>query len=157
MICVIVPMRGGAARNHAGLTIVEMLLVIALLGILGGISIPLYHTFQVRNDLDIIATAYTHALRRAQTLARGVDGDTSWGVRITATTIVLFRGVSFALRDSAFDETYDIPAQITASGMQEVVFAKFTGLPQTTGTTTFTTNTLESRDIVLNSKGMVRY
>lgn len=143
--------------NTLGFTLVEMLLVIALLAVVGGISVPLYYTFQVRNDLDIVATSYAHALRRASTLARAVDGDVPWGVHLSSTAITLFKGASFSVRDSSFDEISDIPASISPTGVQEIVFARFTGLPQVTGLTTFTSTSLESRNVVINEKGMVSY
>jgi len=43
------------------------------------------------------------------------------------------------------------------SGITEVVFTKFTGLPQTAGTITLTSSTNEMRNIVINQKGMVSY
>lgn len=136
---------------------IEMLLVIAAITIIAGIGVPVYQSFQVRNDLDIATVSTVQTLRRAQVLAEAVDGDTSWGTYITSGSLTLFKGTSYATRDSTFDELFDVPTSITPSGIGEIVFTKFTGLPTTIGTITFTSNTNEIRTITINAKGMLNY
>ena len=140
-----------------GFTLLEVLLSLAAITLIAGMSIPVYQSFQVRNDLDIAATTYAQTLRRAQLLSQAVDGDIAWGVYIIGGSITLFRGTAYALRDSSFDEVFDMPASITPSGVAEIVFTKFTGLPQTTGVVTLTSNINETRTITINVRGMVNY
>lgn len=134
-----------------------MLLSISLITIIAGISVPVYQSFQVRNDLDIATTTLAQSLRRAEVLAQAVDGDISWGVSIQSGNITLFKGTSYAARDTALDEVFDVPTSIAPSGVSEIVFAKFTGLPTSTGTITLTSNINETRAITINAKGMVSY
>ncbi len=143
--------------KNAGFTLIEILLSVAAITIIAGISIPVYQSFQVRNDLDIATVEIAQSARRAQTLSQAVDGDTSWGIKIQSGSIVVFKGVSYAARDITFDEVFDVLTSITPSGVSEIVFAKFTGLPQTTGTITFTSNANETRTITINAKGVVSY
>lgn len=141
-----------------GFTLLEMLLVVALIGLVAGMGAPLFQSFQVRNDLDIAATTAIESLRRAQALARSVDGDVPWGVRIaTSTGITLFKGTSYAARDAAFDETTAISTIVSVGGVSEVVFAKVTGFPNVTGTTTLTSTTNETRNFSLNAKGTINF
>jgi prepilin-type N-terminal cleavage/methylation domain-containing protein len=140
-----------------GFTLLEVLLSVAAIAIIAGISVPLYQSFQNRNDLDIAAVSTAQTLHRAQALAQAVDGDTSWGVNIQSGSITLFKGTSYAARDTAYDEVFDVPTSIAPSGISEIIFAKFTGLPQITGTITFTSNNNETRNITINAKGMVGY
>lgn len=134
-----------------------MMLSVVVIGIIAGISIPVYELFQVRNDLDIATVEIAQTLRRGQVLAQAVDGDSMWGVSVQLGSITLFKGVSYIARDSSFDEVFDIPTSITSSGVTEVVFTKFTGLPQTIGTITLISNVNETRTIAINTKGMVSY
>lgn len=143
--------------NKTGFTLLEVLLSLAAIVLISGLSIPVYQSFQVRNDLDIAATTYTQTLRRAQILSQAIDGDIAWGVNIISGSITLFRGTSYLTRDSDFDEVFAIPASITPSGIVEVVFTKFTGLPQTTGSVTLTSNTNETRVITINTRGTINY
>ena len=136
---------------------VEVMLSLAIIAALAGISAPIYQSFQVRNDLDIAGVTIAQSLRRAQVLSEAVDGDTTWGVDIRSGSITLYKGASYATRDTTFDELFDMPTSITPSGLSGIVFAKFTGLPQTTGTVTLTSNANETRTITVNSKGSVSY
>ena len=143
--------------KNDGFTLIEVLLSTAVIAIIAGISIPIFQSFQVRNDLDIATVEIAQSARRAQALSGAVDGDTSWGVYVASGSIVLFKGVSYATRDSALDEVFEVPESITPSGLSEIVFTKFTLLPQTTGTITLTSNTNETRNVTINAQGMVSY
>lgn len=140
-----------------GFTLIEVLFSVAAIAIIAGISMPIYQSFQVRNDLDIATVTVAQSFRRVQVLSQAVDGDTSWGIKIQSGSITLFKGTSYASRDTTFDEVFDVPTSITPSGISEVVFAKFTGLPQSTGIISLTSNTNETRTITINAKGMVAY
>lgn len=145
---------------HSGFTLLELLLSVALITVLAGLSLPVASRFQILTDADVAATTIAQSLRRAQALARSGDGDTTWGVSVDDSDnnkIVMFRGASYAARDTGYDEEFDLPASITPTGVSEVVFAKLTGDPDTTGTTTLTTATNQVRTITINAVGMVSY
>jgi len=146
-----------SARTSAGFTIAEVLITIGIVGLLVVLSIPVYESFQVRNDLGTAKNNVVQSLRRAQTLAGASDGDTSWGVTVQSGSIVLFRGASYAVRDTTYDETFTLPGTITASGTTEVVYAKFTGMPQSTGTITMTAVNGQTSTISINEKGTLTY
>lgn len=135
----------------------EALLSVALIGIIASIGIPIYQIFQNRNDLDIAATTFVQSSRRAQVLSRAVAGDGSWGIRIETGTITIFTGDDFPSRDPDRDEVFDISDTISVSGIQEIVFDRFTGEPQTTGTLTLTSINDETRNITINEKGRIEH
>jgi len=143
--------------RNAGFTLIELLLSVSIIVLISGISVPIYQLFQVRNDLEIAAMSTAHSVRRAQVLAQAMDGDANWGVKIQFGSIIMFKGANFAARDTTYDELWEVPTSITPSGTSEIVFAKFTGFPQTTGAITFTSNANEIREITINAKGMVNY
>ncbi|MDQ3076041.1 MAG: type II secretion system GspH family protein [bacterium] len=142
-------------KLNSGFTLIEMLLSVSIIGVMALMSVPVYQSFQTRNDLDITATSVAESIRRGQVLAQGMDGDTLWGVRIETGNIVIFKGSSFTLRDSEFDEVFAVPASITPSGISEITFAKLSGLPSVNGTITLTSSANETRNISINQKGMV--
>lgn len=145
------------SQTKKGFTLLEVLLSLAAIALISGIFIPVYQLFQARNDLDIAVITYTQTLRRAQALSQAVDGDIAWGVYIKSGSITLFKGTTYITRDSNFDEVFDMPVNITPSGIAEIIFTKFTGLPQTTGSVTLTFNTNEARTLIINQRGMVNY
>lgn len=144
------------ARTSSGFTLIEVLLSVSIITILVGASMPVYQSFLTRTDLDITAEAIAGALRRAQTYSRGMNYDQQWGVEVQTGVVTLFRGSSFAGRNTAFDETTVIPPSISRSGLTEVLFAKLTGAPNTTGNITLTT-TNDTRTVSINAEGMVNY
>lgn len=140
-----------------GFTLLEMLLSVAIITILVGLSVPVYETFVRRNDLDLTAQNVAAILRRAQTYARAVNTDNVWGVEVQSGIITLFQGTVFASRNTIYDETLALPNTVTPSGLSEVQFSKFNATPNTTGSITLTSTTNNTRTITINAKGMVDY
>lgn len=150
-------MKAGIYSTRKGFTLPEVLLSITLLSIIGGMTIPMYRTFMVRNDLDISVMTIAQNLRRAQALSESGDGDTTWGVRVGVGSILIYKGASYISRDSSFDENTSIPTTIIPTGINEVVFSKMTGMPNATGTFILTSQNNETRTVTINEKGMVDY
>ncbi|HLC87457.1 MAG TPA: type II secretion system protein [Patescibacteria group bacterium] len=143
-------------HSQQGFTLIEVILSLAIVAILTGLSLPVYRTLMTKNDLDIATVTVVQSLRRAQTLSQAVDGDTNWGVKVQSGGITVFKGTSYAARDATYDETFVIPDTITTGGVTETVYSKLFGAPQTTGTVTLATDE-DLASIILNSKGMVSY
>lgn len=142
---------------NKGLTLIEILLSLAIIGIIAGFSVPVYQSFMVRNDLDIATGTVSQVLRYAQTQSQAMHGDSSWGVHIGSGKITLFKGASYVSRDTDYDEETSVPSTISASGLTEVVFDLLTGEPQTIGTLTISSVNGDIRTIFITSKGVVVY
>lgn len=132
----------------------EMLLSVAVLSILLAVSLPLYLSFQVQNELAVSAQSTVSAMRRAVALSRASQNDAQWGVHVESGSIVMFKGDSYAVRDTDFDEIFST-ADIAVSGVTDVVFEKLTGFPDTTGTLTLTGSTNDTQVITINEKGAI--
>lgn len=144
-------------KNKKGFTLLEILLVIVLMGGLAVLSAPVYNAYKIKNDLNVAVNTTAQTLYRAQVLSQAVDGDDSWGVNIANGNIVIYKGLSYAARDIEFDEEYEISLQITITGQSDIIFSKFSGLPQVTGDIILTSINNESKTININSQGMVQY
>lgn len=144
-------------ERERGFTLIEMLLSVGIIALLAGMSLPLYQSFDTRNELDITAQSLASALRRSQVYARGANDDSQWGVRIQSGAITLFKGASFAGRDATYDEVTVVSPSTAVSGMSEVLFVKLSGAPNTTGSVTLTNVNNETRTVTINAKGMVAY
>ena len=144
--------------KSGGFTLIEVLLSVAIISLITGMSLPILASFNDRNDLDLTTQSIVSQLRRAQTYSRGVNGDSQWGVYAQNGNAILFKGSSYAARDTSYDESTTISPAITVTGLGELLFAKLDGTPSTTGSLTLTnTNTNETRTITINAKGMVSY
>ena len=145
-------------KNSFGFTLIELMLSIAILGLLTGLSIPLYATFSNRNSLDLATQNVATLLRRAETYSRGAKLDTQWGVELQSDKATLFNGSNFAGRNVAYDEVVTTSPSVGLSGLNEVLFSKLGGIPQATGSITVTsTNSGEARMITINAKGVINY
>ena len=140
-----------------GFTLVEMLLSVAIIAMMAGLSLPIYQSFQNRNELDITAQNLASAMRRAQTYSRGMSGDSQWGVAVQSGAITLFKGATYAGRDATYDEVSTVSSSTGVSGLGEISFAKLSGAPSTSGTVTFTNINNETRVVSINAEGMVSY
>lgn len=140
-----------------GFSLLEVILVIATIAVLAAVAVPVYSHLQVRNDLDVATNTTLQTLRRAQTLSQAVEGDSSWGVKLQSADITLFKGSSFAGRDTNFDEIYTLSGNVIPSGISEIVFSKLLGNPNTTGTLTLTSTNNETQNITINLKGFLNY
>lgn len=136
---------------------IETLIVVALFGILLGISMPFFAQILNRNSLHLASHAVASSLRRAQLYSQSGSFDSRWGVYITTDNVILFQGDSYALRVPDYDEVFGFTGDLTLSGTTEYTFYKVTGLPVTTGTTTLSSADEGDYNIILNSKGMVEY
>jgi prepilin-type N-terminal cleavage/methylation domain-containing protein len=143
-------------RQQYGFTLIEMLLSVMIITVLAMLSIPVFNAFATRDDLDVADHQVASTFRRAQTYARGINGDSPWSVNIQPGIVTLYKGTTFASRDTSYDESVSIPGSISVSGLNTVQFAKSTGIPNSTGTVTLMNNN-NTRTITINAKGMVDY
>jgi len=138
-----------------GFTFIEVILSVALLGILAAVAIPVGYEMQSRNELDIARILIAENIRSAEASARAMQGDSSWGIYMDTGVIALYQGASYATR--TYDETTDISPAISFSGVQEFTFTKFTGYPTVTGAVTITSPRGGTDSITINEKGLVSY
>lgn len=144
--------------EQPGFTLLEVLLSVGIIILLAGLSAPVYMSFSNRNDLDIATQSLAETLRRAETYARGVKADDQWGVAVHSGGITLYKGASYAARDTSYDEDTSVSSALTFGGLSEVVFAKLDAAPSATGDITITQpNTNDSKTVSINAKGMVGY
>ncbi len=140
-----------------GITIIETLIVLGIIGILVGSGIPSLRMFISQTNAQDATMIYVQMLRRAQSLSTSGYNNSAWGVAIATSSVTLFKGTSFATRDTSFDELYTPSAELYVSGLSEVMFATYTGLPTAAGTTTIDTDNTLPKNILINEKGTITY
>lgn len=115
-----------------GFTIIELLLVVAIISILGTFSVAFYSRFVQQIGVQTAADQIVGQYRRAQFLTVMGREDNDWGIHLSGTTLTLYSGPSFAARTPAFDETIQLNSAIGISGLSEVNFSAPNGLPSAT-------------------------
>lgn len=133
-----------------GFALLEVIMVISLLGAIAGVGVPLYRDYQIRNDLNLATEQVTQGLARARLLSQAAQNDDNWGFYAPAG--VLYKGDSYADRDTAFDETYPMPSTIGIQGLMEVNYGKIGGMPDAVGDIRLTTINDDTRNILIQVK-----
>jgi prepilin-type N-terminal cleavage/methylation domain-containing protein len=139
-----------------GFTLIEILLSVALISLIAGFLVPIEHTLLVRNRLSEATATVTNAVRTAGFKARIGDENSTWGVWIGTSEIIVYKGVSFPLRDINRDESFELPAGIgiTIQPSADIAFQKLTGKPKA-DTTILISNDSGEKKMYLNLNGVL--
>jgi len=137
-----------------GFTLLEILLVIAMITIIVGIFSPVFTRLFYRNNLDLAAEDIKTDLYRAKTLARSSENNSNWGVYLTNSSSVIFSGSSYAARNIVFDEIQGLKGELIISGLNEIVFQKNNGQTLNSGTINLTLKG-DTKNIIINPYGLI--
>ncbi len=149
-------------KKLPGLSLVEVLLSVTLLTIMSFVMLPIAQNMLTMNELDTAITTLASNLRNAQTSAKTGKGDATWGLKINANQIIIFKGANYAARDVNFDALATISTKIVVTGTDEVVFSKmegrasFPGTPSTPGTISLKLDN-QTKTISINPRGGLIY
>ncbi len=123
------------ARLSKGFTLLEMILVVAIISIVALVSVPLGLNFYEIQMLSSVQTQLAEVLSRARSQSVALYNDDSYGVYMASTTsgqYVLFRGSTWVDRSATYDEPYDLPPETTVvfpATTTAIRFTKRSGLP----------------------------
>lgn len=137
-----------------GFTLLEFLLVIGGVIIIALLTVPLGVKFYTTQVFDEAASDIFGALRRAQSQSMFQKNDSVFGVKFFSDSYVIFQGNSYASRTPGEDENFSLPAGITTSGIDEIVFAKLTGAPGAP-TTLAIDSADKNKNITINVQGKI--
>lgn len=144
-------------KLKAGFTITEVLLSLSVLVILAGLSMPVAWSYLAQSDLEVATQVTVQSIRRAQGLALMMSEDSDWGVKIQNNKVILFKGSNFGSRDTEFDEETELDLYIQIQGPEEIIFEKFSGLPNVFGSIFLSNSISQSKEIIVGQKGNVGY
>lgn len=132
----------------------ELILTVSIISIIALLSASFYSRFILQNAVNNTVDQLAGSLRKAQIYSMTGRYDSSWGVHAGNSTLTLFKGTTYASRDSAFDETFSLNPNVTIANFTEVSFTKITGIPSAAPTVTITGNNT-TKIIQINSYGIV--
>ncbi|MEX0930558.1 MAG: prepilin-type N-terminal cleavage/methylation domain-containing protein [Candidatus Paceibacterota bacterium] len=142
------------SASSTGFTLVEILLAVALLAALAGLSLPLYTNVVVRTDLAVARDTVLASATAARQRAQHNIGDGQWGVRVATGAVTVFQGSSYSSRDTGYDDVVVIADTIEVSGESEFVFAQLTGEADQADTVTLTSSSGDEVTIAINEQGV---
>ena len=135
-------------RNQ-GFTFLELLLVISIISVIGAMSAIFYSRFLAQNAVSNTVEQLSSQLRKAQTYAMAGKQNSAWGVKFASNKITLYSASS-----AAFDENFAVSSNVSVTGFTQVLFARATGIPDSTPTITITQNDT-TKTVTVNAQGMV--
>jgi prepilin-type N-terminal cleavage/methylation domain-containing protein len=143
--------------HQKGFTLIELILVIAIMTIVAGATLPLSYKFLTQNDLELATQKIVQSIRRAEFLAASGNSDSTWGVHVATTDVTLFNGTGYLARDLSKDEKLSFDNVVTLGGTTDFVFQKLSGYPISSGTITLTSQDNVVKTIIINNRGLIEY
>jgi prepilin-type N-terminal cleavage/methylation domain-containing protein len=137
-----------------GFTFLELLIVVAIVGLIGLSSITFYSRFFTQNAAANTVDQLTSELRKAQSYAMSGKQNGDWGVRYASNQIILFQGSSYITRNPAFDEKFSSNSTVTVNGLTDIIFTRMTGTPSASPTITVS-GAGSTTTMNINSQGVV--
>ena len=140
---------------RSGFTIIELILVVAIMLTISIMAPVFYSRFLLQNAVANTVDQLTGSLRKAQIYAMMGKQGSEWSVNYSSNTITLYKGISFASRDTSFDEKFSVNSNVALSGITDVSFARFSGLPIPSTSSITVSSGNNSKNITINSQGTV--
>lgn len=138
-------------KKRAGFSLIELLLTISIVLVLGVLSSVFYSRFLNQNSVANVSDTFASQLRKAQVYAMAGKQNTNWGVKYSNLTNTI---TLFAVASNAFDEKNTVNGNIAIGVFSQVIFAKATGMPDSTPTITISGGG-NTKTVSVNSQGTV--
>ncbi len=141
-------------------TLIEVLIVVAIVGILAAISVNGFGAFATRSGADASARVVLSALEEARARTLSAEGGTSYGVHFGSTTVTVFAGETYDAGDTSNEVRTLRRAEISSvsltGGANTIVFARLIGTASATGTVTVvqSVDVTLSRTITIHESGL---
>lgn len=146
-------------KTKKGFTLIELIIVVALIIMFSALILPVGFNFYQESTLKDQAKTLENSLRRAQAMAITGRRESNAGVKIDEGQYTIFERESFGEPRPEVDITIPFPIALSATGPDEIVFQKLTGLPIFSEEEATTTITLKfganSQKININSQGKI--
>jgi len=140
-------------EKNKGFTLLEFLLSVAIFLIIAATAIPAGSRMISGSDYVNTSNEVVSFLKTAQLNAINGKEDSAWGVKITESSLILFKGDSYLSRDAGYDEKIQLPGSIDVT-ISEIVYKKVNGDAVSPSSITISANS-SSSVININEKGGV--
>lgn len=143
-----------------GITIIELLIVLAVIGIMLGVATPQFYKMRENQVLKSAVQNVLSSVDKARSQTLASLNSSQYGVHFETEKIIIFTGISF-VPNAASNETINITAPATISNVAlgagspttgSIYFNRLSGSPSTTGTITIST-TNYSKTITISGAG----
>ena len=151
-------------NSQIGLTIIEIVIGISMIVVLATLSFQVFNVFIKRQALDKNAQQIASQIKEARSSTLASRDDSAYGVHITATRTVMFKGVTFAESDPYNSEFgLNRRVQITTislnGGGVDILFDRLKGTTNQYGSITLSlvSSTTITKVISIGETGIVEF
>lgn len=133
-------------------------MVIGIAAIMAAVSSVVYGNLQVSTQVSETTALVAQNLRLVRERGNAGLGDVAHGIKFEPSGYTLFRGSSYALRQSSYDRTYDVGSALVVSTTldgDEVIFLAGLSLPSSSGEVTVSHVDGGSETVSINSLGVI--
>ena len=139
-------------QYRKGVSIIELLLVIAILVIISASIFPFLSNFILRNNFETTVDKTVSTIRKAQNYALDGKDNKTWGACFFDHTLRLF---SDSCTEPSFSEDFTVPASVAVSNFS-LTFSHLYGQPSSPLIITISTK-IDSKIIEINRAGGISY
>lgn len=140
-----------------GFTLIEILLVLAIMVILASIILPSFGKMRENQVLKSTTSEVISVIDKARSQSLSSVGSSEYGVHFQTDKIVLFKGITYSSSDAENEDIIlTIPATISTisltGGAVDVYFDRLSGAPSKSGTIVISVSSL-SKTITISATG----
>jgi len=142
-----------------GITLIEILAVLSILGILFAVALPSFGTMRNIQILRSTSLDISSSLSKARSQALSSINSSEYGVHFESNKIVIFKGTVFSSSDpNNEDILITSPAYISSIDLSDsadsVYFDRLSGAPNKSGSVTLSISSL-SKSIIIYPTGVI--
>lgn len=143
-------------KAHSGFTVFEIIMVLVIFLVLVGVSVPFYSYFQSFSASESAKQEVLEIIRLTHAKAIAGENNTNHGVYYNNTQWTTYQGNDYAGRVQIYDQTFELPNNLSFSSSGEVNFQINTGIPSSTNAITLINSINDStQTISINSLGLL--
>ncbi len=144
-------------KKYSGFSLLELLVVIALMGMLFGMTVPIGVGYIGKNNVTVAKETVVNTLRTAQHNAVNMQQDSKWGVYTQTNSLILYVGDTYATRETTFDLPHDLPNGIVITSGLDINFTKLAGEASTNATIIVSHSQSPSKTVQINTDGIISH
>ena len=146
-------------RTNSGFTFIEVLVVIAVLGILATITVSSFSDYAARQQHSSEINDVIRSVIEQRSRALAALNDTEHGVYASTSIITMFEGTTYSAgtgTNRSVTLLYTTATSSFSNGLLYISFAKITGEPSATGTIQLYSQRLQSTaTITIYASGLI--
>lgn len=146
--------------SQRGISVIEMLVVILVLGIIIAITVPALISFRKNQSIQNTTNSIVSLLQEARTKTLASYNNTFYSVYLDTNSAILFTGGTYSALDVdnkvvPYEAPVTLQSVTVAGGGAQISFDRLKGTTSQSGTIVVGTDDGESKTITVSSSGIV--